>query len=294
MSSSLKTQLAQKAEENTQRHRDANYRDDFDAGRQHTKIQLERISSNPYQPRSPFSENDIRELAASISSIGLLQPVSVRAVGDRYQLIAGERRLRAHQFLGKPTIEAIVLDVDDATSAMLALAENIEREDLSDFEIGEGIRRVEEQFPKRTKLAESLGIQRSDLYRYLSYSKLPSFIRERLAIHPKLLSRSAASDIVKTLKDAGNDARVEQRLRSAWAQLEAGKIDQTKIAAMIARPEPESPAASDDGCTDIVKDGIKVGSFSCKGSKIVMKLTASAVSDDQLEKIQRFVLEVLS
>ncbi|SAL05754.1 parB-like partition protein [Caballeronia calidae] len=293
MTRSLKAQLALKAEENTKRHREANYRDDFDTGRQHTKIQLEKIDPNPYQPRTSFLEEDMRELATSISSVGLLQPISVRVVDDRYQLIAGERRLRAHKLLGKPTIEAIVLGVDEATSATLALAENIEREDLSDFEVGEGIRRVEEQFPKRTKLAESLGIQRSDLYRYLSYSKLPEFIRERLAIQPKLLSRSAASDIVKALKEAGNDERVQHRLRKAWEQLEAGKLDQTKIATVIARPESE-PSPQTDKPTHIVKDGAKVGTFSRTQDKFVMKLSSSALSNEQMEKIQRFVVELFS
>ncbi|CCD38540.1 Chromosome (plasmid) partitioning protein ParB/ Stage 0 sporulation protein J [Candidatus Paraburkholderia kirkii UZHbot1] len=293
MTRSLKAQLAQKAEDNTQRHREANYRDDFDAGRQHTKIPLEKIDPNPYQPRTSLSEADIRELATSISSLGLLQPVSVRVIGDRYQLIAGERRLRAHRVLGKPTIEAIVLGVDEATSATLALAENIEREDLSDFEVGEGIRRVEEQFPGRTKLAESLGIQRSDLYRYFSYSKLPEFIRECLVIQPKLLSRTAASDIVKALKDAGSDERVQQRLRKAWEQLEAGKLDQTKIAGVIARPET-GPSTSADKPTHIMKNGTKVGTFSRTQDKFVMKLTSSALSNEQVEKIQRFVVELFN
>src|SRR3954451_22069521 len=81
MSKSLKAQLAQKAEENTQRHREANYRDDFDVGRQHTKLPLDRIDPNPYQPRTSFPEEEIRELAVSISAVGLLQPISVRAVG---------------------------------------------------------------------------------------------------------------------------------------------------------------------------------------------------------------------
>ncbi|WP_345817784.1 ParB/RepB/Spo0J family partition protein (plasmid) [Paraburkholderia sp. PREW-6R] len=288
---SLKAQLAIKAEQNTLRHRDANYRDDFDAGRHHTKIPLEKISASPYQPRTAFVESEIHELAASISSVGLLQPVSVRVVGDGYELVAGERRLRAHQHLGKPTIEAIILDVDDATSAMLALAENIEREDLSDFEVGEGIRRIEEQFPRRTRLAESLGIQRSDLYRYLSYSKLPEFVRERLVMQPKLLSRSAASDIVKALKDAGDDVNAHARLREAWRQLEAGRLDQTKIASMIllADTKPVEPSRP----IPVMKGAAKIGTVSRHQGKFIVKLSISALSEEQMDRIQRFVVELL-
>lgn len=293
MSKSLKAQLAQKAEENTQRHREANYRDDFDVGRQHTKLHLDKIDPNPYQPRTSFPEEEIRELAVSISAVGLLQPISVRPVdGDRYQLIAGERRLRAHKLLGKPTIEALVIAVDEAVSATLALAENIEREDLSDFEIGESIKRLEEHFPKRTKLAESLGIQRSDLYRYLSFSDLPTDIRERLAAKPKLLSRSAATDIVKVLKEAGDDGAIRKRLEEAWALLETGKLDQTKVAMFLSH-KPVSAQASHQKPTHILRRGAKVGTFSHTPNEFVMKLANSALTDEQMEKIQRFVLELL-
>jgi ParB family transcriptional regulator, chromosome partitioning protein len=293
MSKSLKAQLAQKAEENTQRHREANYRDDFDVGRQHTKLHLDKIDPNPYQPRTSFPEEEIRELAVSISAVGLLQPISVRPIdGDRYQLIAGERRLRAHKLLGKPTIEALVISVDEAVSATLALAENIEREDLSDFEIGESIKRLEEHFPKRTKLAESLGIQRSDLYRYLSFSDLPNHIRERLAAKPKLLSRSAATDIVKVLKEAGDDGAIRKRLEEAWALLETGKLDQTKVAVFLSH-KPASAPASRQKPTHILRRGAKVGTFSHTPNEFVMKLANSALTDEQMEKIQRFVLELL-
>ncbi|MGF6613083.1 ParB family chromosome partitioning protein [Paraburkholderia sp. WSM4175] len=292
MARSLKAQLAQKAEENTQRHREANYRDDFDVGRQHTKLPLDSIDPNPYQPRTSFPEEEIRELAVSISAVGLLQPISVRAVGERYELIAGERRLRAHRLLSKPTIEALVISADDATSATLALAENIEREDLSDFEIGESIKRLEEHFPKRTKLAESLGIQRSDLYRYLSFSSLPDSIRERLAARPKLLSRSAAADIVTVLKETGDDETIRKRLDEAWALLEDGKLDQTKFATFL-RHTPATVLTSRQKPTHILKRGARVGTFSHTPREFVMKLASNVLTDEQKQKIQQFVVQLL-
>ncbi|MFM0408825.1 ParB/RepB/Spo0J family partition protein [Paraburkholderia dipogonis] len=293
MSKSLKALLAQKAEENTQRHREANYRDDFDVGRQHTKLPLDRIDPNPYQPRTSFPEEEIRELAVSISAVGLLQPISVRAVGERYELIAGERRLRAHKLLTRPTIEALVISADEATSATLALAENIEREDLSDFEIGESIKRLEEHFPKRTKLAESLGIQRSDLYRYLSFASLPDSIRKRLAARPKLLSRSAAADIVRVLKEAGDDESISRKLEEAWALLESGKLDQTKLASFLCN-SATTTAGTRQRPTHIMKQGAKVGTFSQTPHEFVMKVANNVLTDDQKLKIQQFVLELLA
>ncbi len=291
MARSLKAELAQKVEENTQRHRQASYRDDFDVGRQHTKIALDVIDPNPHQPRTSFPEEEIRELAVSISTVGLLQPISVRAVGERYELIAGERRLRAHKLLARPTIEALVIPADSATSATLALAENIEREDLSDFEIGESIRRLEEHFPQRTKLAESLGIQRSDLYRYLSFSSLPAGIRERLAARPRLLSRSAAADIVKVLKEAGNDEAIQNRLQEAWMLLEGGKLDQTKLATFL-RQETATASIPRPKPTHILKRGVRVGTFSHTQQEFVIKLAADGLTEEQKLKIQRFVLEL--
>lgn len=292
MSKGLRAQLERKAEENTQRHRDANYRDDFDVGRQHSKIHLEKVDPNPYQPRINFPEEEIRELALSISSIGLLQPISVRAVGDRFQLIAGERRLRAHKILGKPTIEALVISVDEAESATLALAENIERQDLTDFEIGESIKRLEDHFPKRTKLAESLGIQRSDLYRYLAFAELPTSIRARLAQNPRLLSRSAASDIVKALKELNPDSNSDDRITEALSLLEQGRLDQTKFAAFLLQKSPKATAGRARP-THLVSRGARVGSFLTGSDEVVVKIATSALSGEQIEKLQRFVVDLL-
>jgi ParB family chromosome partitioning protein len=292
MNKSLRAQLERKAEENTQRHREANYRDDFDVGRQHSKIHLDKIDPNPYQPRIIFPEEEIRALALSISAAGLLQPISVRPVGDRFQLIAGERRLRAHRVLGKSSIEALVISVDEAESATLALAENIERQDLTDFEIGESIRKLEQHFPKRTKLAESLGLQRSDLYRYLSFSDLPTAIRERLVLNPKLLSRSAASDVVKALKEIPAGPAIENRITEGLALLERGELDQTKLAAYL-KKEPSKPPTQRSRATHLLSRGTRVGSFLVGPDEVVVKIANNALSSEQLERLQRFVVELL-
>jgi ParB family chromosome partitioning protein len=94
-------------------------------------LQLDSIQSNPYQPRRAFDESAIADLAKSIESEGLLQPIVVRAKGDQYELIAGERRFRAVQRLGETSIVARVMEVSDASSASLALIENLQREDLN-------------------------------------------------------------------------------------------------------------------------------------------------------------------
>ena len=94
-------------------------------------IEVDKIVPNPQQPRRVFEPEALRELASSIASHGVIQPVTLRRVGGLYELIAGERRLRATQMAGLKAIPAIVVSADDEESAVLALIENIQRENLS-------------------------------------------------------------------------------------------------------------------------------------------------------------------
>ena len=98
------------------------------------EIPIELIVPNPHQPRRQFNEPGLAELAASLKSNGLIQPVVVRRVADGYQLVAGERRLRAAKLAGMSAIPAIVREVDSFTQAQMALVENIHREDLNPME----------------------------------------------------------------------------------------------------------------------------------------------------------------
>ncbi|MEG0767372.1 MAG: ParB/RepB/Spo0J family partition protein, partial [Clostridia bacterium] len=109
------------------------------ASRQIRWIPIESIRPNPRQPRKQFDADALGELAASIRQVGLLQPITVRAIGAQgFELIAGERRLRACQQIGMAQIEAMVLPVHDGDSALMALIENLQREDLHYFEEAEG------------------------------------------------------------------------------------------------------------------------------------------------------------
>lgn len=98
------------------------------------QIGIDDISPNPHQPRSDFAIEDLRTLADSIRQNGILQPLTVRRIGDTYQLIAGERRLRAAKLAGLERVPCIVMEITDRNSAILALVENIQRQDLNCFE----------------------------------------------------------------------------------------------------------------------------------------------------------------
>lgn len=98
------------------------------------EIEISKIIPNRHQPRTEFERSDISSLADSISQNGILQPLTVRKIGDTYELIAGERRLRAAKLCGYTAVPCIVLDISDRNSAILALVENIQRQDLSFFD----------------------------------------------------------------------------------------------------------------------------------------------------------------
>ena len=106
------------------------------------EIDVRLIVPNPHQPRTEFDDSDIRSLAESIGQNGILQPLSVRKSGERYELIAGERRLRAAKMCGLQAVPCIVDDISEVNSAILALVENIQRQDLSFFDEAAAIEKL--------------------------------------------------------------------------------------------------------------------------------------------------------
>jgi ParB family chromosome partitioning protein len=145
------------------------------------EVPLEAIEPNPLQPRKHIDINGLKELEASIRASGVIQPVVVRRVAGRYQLIAGERRWRAAQLAGLAKIPAVVRDVSDAGSLELALVENLLREDLNPIEQAEAYQRLILEFGwTQDELAQRVGRDRSSIANGLRLLKLPAQIQEDL------------------------------------------------------------------------------------------------------------------
>ena len=289
--------LAQKLAENSQRHAAAQQDLEFDAGRQHVKLPVEIIDPNPYQPRRVFPIEELESLASSISEAGLLQPISVRKVGERYQIIAGERRLRAHKLLGRSSIEALITASEDSDMAVLALVENIDREDLSDFEIGKALRQVENLFPSKKKLAESLGMGREDMYRYYAFEGLPDYIRSKLEGSPRILSRSAAVDTRRVLQQSEGHPMLEDCMKESWALLEMGELVQTKFATHLAKAlkaRLTNAIPDDHSIQHLAKDGRKVGTISKDRKSLIVKLDSDVLSQEQEHHLRLFLAELLA
>lgn len=147
------------------------------------RLPLDSVAPNPFQPRREFREEEIRELAASISANGLLQPVLVRSAPapEQWELVAGERRLRAVTRLGWSRLPAIVREVDDDGMLVLALVENLQRRNLGALEEAEGYKVLVEKF-KRTQedIALAVGKSRAAVTNILRLLKLPVEVRRLL------------------------------------------------------------------------------------------------------------------
>lgn len=145
-------------------------------------VPVENIRANPHQPRSEFNEERLEELAHSIKKHGLIQPVTVRYIGEkRFELISGERRLRASKLAGKEEIPAYIREVDDEDIISFALIENIQREDLNPIEIAMGYNRlVEEAGYTQAEVAERVGKNRTTVTNMLRLLNLPPFIQAAL------------------------------------------------------------------------------------------------------------------
>ena len=144
------------------------------------KLKIASILPNPMQPRRSFVQAELEELAASIAENGLLQPIVVRAAAgaDNYELIAGERRLRAVGILGWDEVPVIVRDASDRTLLVLALVENLQREALNPLEEAEGYASLGEQFNmKQADIAAAVGKDRSTVSNLLRLLKLPVSVR---------------------------------------------------------------------------------------------------------------------
>lgn len=150
--------------------------------REVSSIPISKIKTNPYQPRKFFSENAIKELARSIREVGLLQPITLRSTASGYELVAGERRLRACKMLGMKEISAIVVpNMRECEAALLAMIENLQREDLHFLEEAEGYQSLMRQHGlTQEELGRRLSKSQSCIANKVRLLRLPRSIKEKI------------------------------------------------------------------------------------------------------------------
>ncbi len=219
------------------------------------EISVELIDPNPFQPRKVFSDDELVELAESIEQHGLIQPIAVRKVGDRYQLISGERRTRASKLAGLPTIKAQVYEnLDDKAMAEWALIENIQRVDLNPVEVAKSYQQlIDNHGYTHEDLSKIVSKSRSAITNALRLLKLPAQVL--LWIEEGKISGGAAralcsdkienpEELAKRVIDEGLNVRQIEAIargeepKAAEAVTEPGSEDQPEVHA----DKPETPA----------------------------------------------------
>lgn len=160
------------------------------------EIDIVQIEANPWQPRSTFDEERLGELAASIKSVGIVQPLTLRKISeDQYQIIAGERRFRAAKLAGLTKVPAYVRDAEDDLMLEMALVENIQREDLDPIEVAISYQRlIDECSLTQEDLSDRVGKKRSTVANYLRLLKLPAEIQ--LGLRARQISMGHARAII--------------------------------------------------------------------------------------------------
>lgn len=175
-------------------------------------IAIELIRPNTYQPRKFFNQESLEELMESIKTYGILQPITIRSNGSKYyELIAGERRLRAAELAGLKEVPAIIVDVTDSDSAALALIENLQREDLNYIEEAEGYENlIKDHNYTQEQLAEIIGKKQSTIANKLRILRLSKSVKEKLLVYN--LTERHARALLK-LSDEDSQIRMIEKIK---------------------------------------------------------------------------------
>lgn len=198
-----------------------------DPGEGLREIQVERIRPNPLQPRKEFDPEEIRSLAESIRSSGILQPVVVRPAVDGFELVAGERRWRAAKEAGLAKVPAVIRTVDDPGMFKMALIENLQRRDLNPIEKAEAFRALMTRFGcTQEALAAEMGLDRTTVANFVRLLDLPAEIRE--AVAKGLISQGHARAILAAGSPAEKVRLLRKIVRDGLSVREAERLAYAK------------------------------------------------------------------
>ncbi len=216
------------------------------------EVEISQIEPNPNQPRREFDPEALQELAGSIRELGIIQPITLRKVeGEKYQIIAGERRWRASQQAGLTKIPAYIVTVEDQNAMEMALVENIQREDLNAIEIALAYQHLaEETGMTQAKISERVGKSRAAVTNYMRLLKLPAQVQIALKNHEiemgharALLSIDSPSQQIKLFKEVQQQQLSVRKVEEMVQALKSGEDIKTvkgKIAAKTQLPEEYS------------------------------------------------------
>jgi ParB family chromosome partitioning protein len=217
------------------------------------ELDIDLLVPNPRQPRTHIEESRLEELAQSIRSHGVIQPVLVRKVDDRYEIVAGERRWRAAQRAGLLRVPVVVRDVDDANLLQVALIENIQRENLNPIEEAQAYRRLADELQmSQEAIAAAVGKDRATVANYMRLLRLPVEVRNDLAAATLTMGHARA---LLSLADEAAQRRVA---RDVIARSLSVRDTEALIRRESAPPAPPPPAPPADPNTRAAEDQLKL------------------------------------
>ena len=207
-------------------------------------IEIEKIEANPFQPRTDFDKEALEELSVSIKEHGVIQPVTVRKLGyDKYQLISGERRLKASKIAGLKVIPAYIRIANDQAMLEMAIVENVQRENLNAIEIALSYKRlIDECSLTQEQLSERIGKNRTTITNYLRLLKLPPEIQ--IGIRDGLVTMGHARALINIDDDATQLSLYKQIINNELSVRQTedmARFNGKRNTTEKSRPEPMSP-----------------------------------------------------
>lgn len=211
-----------------------------------SEIPIDKIVTNPFQPRTTFDETALEELADSIKKLGLIQPVTVRSIGSQYQIISGERRFRAAKKAGLTHIPAYIRKADDQGMLEMAIVENIQREDLDAIEVALSFQRlIEECHLTQESMADRVGKKRTTVTNYLRLLKLPAEIQS--ALRTGKISMGHAKSLL-SIEDSAQQIKLCELIIKKDLSVRQSEAKVKEIG------KEETPAKADEGKTQELPD----------------------------------------
>jgi ParB family chromosome partitioning protein len=209
-----------------------------------TEVAVDQIQHNPFQPRKSFDEDELSRLSASVKSHGILQPLVVRRVGEQFQLVAGERRLRAAQEAGLSKVPVRVVDFNDQQTLEAALVENIHRTDLNPIEKAQGFKEYLDRFQvSQEQLAERLGLARPTISNLVGLLDLTAPVQDAVRLNQISLGHAK---IIKGVKDPERQVSLCKQIITQGLSVHATEMALKEQKEQKAEPEPAPAPAPEE------------------------------------------------
>ena len=249
------------------------------------QIEIDKIETNPFQPRTDFDENALNELAESIKNQGVIQPVTVRKMGyDKYQLISGERRLRASKMAGLKTIPVFIRVANDEQMLEMALIENIHRENLNAIEVAISYQRLLEECQlTQDQLSEKVGKDRSTVSNFLRLLKLPAEIQ--IAIRDGYITMGHARALVNISDKTQQLVILKRIIDEDLSVRQVEMLTREKQPKKQANVVPETYKVQANALSKALKMNVKVS----RDSKGKGSLTIKFKNDEEFERLLDFI-----